>query len=75
MEGSGVTQATLNGLRPYTHYAIVLQAFNSRGAGPTSNPTIGTTLEDSEYLFFLYYLSLKDRQIEADRNLNPGPLY
>ena len=44
-----MTQATLSGLRPFSRYAIVLQAFNSRGAGPTSPPSVGSTLEDSKF--------------------------
>ncbi|XP_066948108.1 cell adhesion molecule Dscam2-like isoform X4 [Macrobrachium rosenbergii] len=46
VDGAGATTATLAGLRPHAHYSVVLQAFNSRGAGPTSPPAIATTLED-----------------------------
>ncbi|GIY52041.1 down syndrome cell adhesion molecule-like protein Dscam2 [Caerostris extrusa] len=39
-------QATyVTGLRPSTHYDVVLKAFNSVGAGPKSSKTSGTTLE------------------------------
>ena len=48
VDGGGATQATLTGLRPFTPYAIVLQAFNSQGAGPSSPPVLGTTLQDSK---------------------------
>ena len=48
VDGGGPTQATLTGLKAYSPYAIVLQAFNSRGAGPTSPPVLGTTLQDSK---------------------------
>lgn len=50
VEGLGVTSATLTALRPFTNYSVVLQAFNSRGAGPSSPPEVAATLEDSEYL-------------------------
>ena len=53
-DGGTLTQFTLAGLTPYTDYVVVLQAFNSRGAGPTSTPTVATTLEDSKY--FVSYL-------------------
>ncbi|XP_071517586.1 cell adhesion molecule Dscam2-like isoform X2 [Panulirus ornatus] len=46
VDGAGVTTATLAGLRPHARYTVVLQAFNSRGAGPASPPALGTTLED-----------------------------
>lgn len=49
VEGGSVTTATLAGLRPHARYTVVLQAFNSRGAGPASPPALGTTLQDSEY--------------------------
>ena len=52
VDGSGTNQATLTGLSPYTRYAIVLQVFNSCGAGPSSSVTYGTTLEDS--MFYVY---------------------
>lgn len=48
VDGAGVTTASLSGLRPYASYSVVLQAFNSRGAGPGSPPTLATTMEDSE---------------------------
>lgn len=38
--------ATLSGLQQYTRYEVVIQAFNNRGAGPLSLPTIATTHED-----------------------------
>ncbi|KAK8753129.1 hypothetical protein OTU49_002734, partial [Cherax quadricarinatus] len=46
VDGVGVTSATLGGLRPHARYAVVLQAFNSKGAGPASPPALATTLED-----------------------------
>ncbi|XP_069167807.1 cell adhesion molecule Dscam2 isoform X2 [Procambarus clarkii] len=46
VDGVGVTSATLAGLRPHARYAVVLQAFNSKGAGPASPPALATTLED-----------------------------
>ncbi|XP_069972795.1 cell adhesion molecule Dscam1 isoform X4 [Penaeus vannamei] len=46
VDSVGVTTATLAGLRPHARYSVVLQAFNSRGAGPASPPALGTTLED-----------------------------
>ncbi|XP_050724052.1 cell adhesion molecule Dscam2-like [Eriocheir sinensis] len=42
----GVTSARVPGLKPHTRYSVVLRAFNSKGAGPTSPPALATTLED-----------------------------
>ncbi|GFU44261.1 down syndrome cell adhesion molecule-like protein Dscam2 [Trichonephila clavipes] len=36
----------LRGLNPYSHYSIVLQAFNLKGAGPRSDPVVAMTMED-----------------------------
>ncbi|XP_050729970.1 cell adhesion molecule Dscam2-like isoform X1 [Eriocheir sinensis] len=46
VDGAGVTTASLSGLRPHASYSVVLQAFNSRGAGPGSPPALATTMED-----------------------------
>ncbi|XP_069361354.1 cell adhesion molecule Dscam1 isoform X3 [Maniola hyperantus] len=48
VEGTGVARArtTLSGLQKHAAYAIVVQAYNSRGAGPASPPTTATTMED-----------------------------
>lgn len=45
----GGMEATIVGLLPYTPYAMVLQAYNSRGAGPSSPAITATTMEDSEF--------------------------
>ncbi|GLH07043.1 Down syndrome cell adhesion molecule-like protein Dscam2 [Gryllus bimaculatus] len=39
-------EATLQGLARYTTYSVVVQAYNSRGAGPSSDPITVKTLED-----------------------------
>ncbi|XP_068083883.1 cell adhesion molecule Dscam1 [Anabrus simplex] len=39
-------EATLQGLARYTTYSVVVQAYNSRGAGPSSEPITVRTLED-----------------------------
>ncbi|XP_063830982.1 cell adhesion molecule Dscam2 [Ostrinia nubilalis] len=48
VEGAGTARArtTLSGLQKHAAYAIVVQAYNSRGAGPASPPTTATTMED-----------------------------
>ena len=35
-------------LKTFTRYAIILQAFNSKGAGPKSDELIVTTMEDGK---------------------------
>lgn len=50
VEGAGTARArtTLSGLQKHTAYAVVVQAYNSRGAGPASPPTTATTMEDGK---------------------------
>lgn len=50
VEGAGMARArtTLSGLQKHAAYAVVVQAYNSRGAGPASPPTTATTMEDGE---------------------------
>lgn len=49
VEGVGLASARVSGLRPHSRYSIVLRAFNSKGAGPSSPPALATTLQDSKY--------------------------
>ncbi|XP_041984481.1 Down syndrome cell adhesion molecule-like protein Dscam2 isoform X2 [Aricia agestis] len=48
VEGAGTARArtALSGLQKHAAYAVVVQAYNSRGAGPASPPTTATTMED-----------------------------
>lgn len=39
-------EATLQGLEKYSTYSIVVQAYNSRGSGPSSDPVTARTMED-----------------------------
>lgn len=52
VEGAGMARArtTLSGLQKHAAYAVVVQAYNSRGAGPASPPTTATTMEDGEII-------------------------
>lgn len=52
VEGAGTARArtTLSGLQKHTAYAVVVQAYNSRGAGPASPPTTATTMEDGKII-------------------------
>ncbi|XP_033224907.1 Down syndrome cell adhesion molecule-like protein Dscam2 [Belonocnema kinseyi] len=43
-EGGG--ELRLSGLRPYTRYTLVVQAYNQVGSGPLSEPLATQTLED-----------------------------
>ncbi|XP_043473238.1 Down syndrome cell adhesion molecule-like protein Dscam2 isoform X4 [Leptopilina heterotoma] len=43
-EGGG--ELRLSGLRPYTRYTLVVQAYNQVGSGPLSEPLTSQTLED-----------------------------
>lgn len=48
-EGGG--ELHLTGLRPYTRYTLVVQAYNQVGPGPLSEPLSVQTLEDGEFDF------------------------
>ncbi|KAJ8980663.1 hypothetical protein NQ317_013275 [Molorchus minor] len=43
-------EATLQGLSKFTTYSIIVQAYNSRGSGPASEPVTARTLEDAPTL-------------------------
>ncbi|XP_068893052.1 cell adhesion molecule Dscam1 isoform X4 [Tenebrio molitor] len=43
-------EAVLQGLSKYTTYGIIVQAYNSRGSGPASDPVTARTLEDAPTL-------------------------
>ncbi|KAJ8960259.1 hypothetical protein NQ318_003984 [Aromia moschata] len=43
-------EATLQGLLKFTTYSIIVQAYNSRGSGPASEPVTARTLEDAPTL-------------------------
>ena len=58
-DASPQTLTVVTNLKPFTSYSIVLQAFNSRGAGPTSEPAVAITLQDSK--FFSYSFTSKNR--------------
>ena len=45
----GPTGLTVDNLSPYTRYEAVVQAFNSKGAGPYSQRATVTTLQGSRY--------------------------
>lgn len=44
--GEGVSDFRLIGLEKYTQYSVTVQAFNSKGDGPPSDPVMAHTLED-----------------------------
>lgn len=45
----------LNALKPFTEYTILVQAYNSMGAGPRSDEVIIETEEDGQCFNFLLY--------------------
>lgn len=66
VEGAGTARArtTLSGLQKHTAYAVVVQAYNSRGAGPASPPTTATTMEDGEDGQIKVNICLKELRIK-----------
>jgi hypothetical protein len=47
------SEVRLSGLEKFTKYSIIVQAFNNRGDGPSSDPVIVQTLEDGEKVICL----------------------
>lgn len=47
-EGEGTWSVTVSSLDPHTDYHVVVQAYNTEGAGPLSPPATVTTREDGE---------------------------
>lgn len=43
-------QIIINGLNMFTTYSIIVQALNSRGAGPFSDPVVGRTDEGGKLI-------------------------
>lgn len=43
-------EVTLTRLSKFTTYSIIVQAFNSRGAGPASEPLVVRTKEDGKFV-------------------------
>lgn len=52
-EGSGVV--LLKGLKKFTQYGIVVQAFNEKGPGPLSNEIFAQTSEDGKMFLILFF--------------------
>lgn len=48
----------LHNLKRYTEYVIIVQPFNSRGAGPPSEEVEVRTMEFGKYLFLTYLCKL-----------------
>ena len=46
--GGMLGECFLNNLRKFTKYSILLQAYNSIGAGPRSDEIVVSTAEDGE---------------------------
>lgn len=44
----GGAELRLTGLRPYTKYTLVVQAYNQVGSGPLSEPLLTQTMEDGK---------------------------
>ena len=47
----GGAELRLTGLRPYTRYTLVVQAYNQVGSGPLSELLTTQTLEDGKFLY------------------------
>ena len=53
-------RVVLEGLTPFTRYAMLVQAYNSKGTGPSSPAVTTTTNEDSEYMHSMYSHAAKN---------------
>ena len=56
----GNMEMSLISLRPNTRYAMVLQAYNSKGAGPSSPAVTAQTKEDSQLILIRQQLLMDD---------------
>lgn len=45
----GGGETILVGLERFTSYSIIVQAYNTRGPGPSSHPVTASTMEDGKY--------------------------
>lgn len=43
-----VEETQLNGLKKFTKYSVIVQAFNSKGAGPASEEIVAQTLQNGK---------------------------
>ena len=44
----------LQSLHKFTSYQISIQAYNQQGIGPSSATAVATTMEDGEYLVYVF---------------------
>lgn len=58
VKGWATTKVQLTGLKKFTRYDIIVRAFNSVAAGPSSIPVVGTTQEGGKYTLFIIILYL-----------------
>lgn len=63
-------EVVLQGLAKYTTYSIVVQAYNSRGAGPSSEHITARTQEDGWCKFCLYVVKYKTQFCDHVRKAN-----
>ena len=47
--GINVEETQLSGLKRFTKYTIIVQAFNTKGAGPASEEIVAQTLQNGTY--------------------------
>lgn len=52
--GSQFGGEIITGLATFTTYSVVIQAFNSKGTGPLSEPVIARTLEGGELHIYIF---------------------
>lgn len=55
-DGEDGGEVLLSGLKKYTRYTIVVQAYNEVGSGPLSEQVTTETMEDGKFLNSLHYL-------------------
>lgn len=63
MGAGGSSEATLEGLNPWTRYHVQIQAYNSIGAGPWSSSIAAQTAESGTNSFL--YVRLQRRVVSG----------
>lgn len=59
-------QTVINSLNMFTMYSIIVQAFNSRGAGPFSDPVTERTNEGGNIIFNKKTKYLKSQNVDLE---------
>lgn len=63
----GTGEHVFTDLSKYTRYLVVVQAYNSIGQGPLSEPVNALTLEDGKTTFLKFFLLFSEKYYKAKK--------